>query len=81
MLQEEEYEMEMNSVLNMLSLLSLVYEIPEERCREGFGCVHLELSREIWAGDIYLLVISIKMGIKPSMGVDATCLRLVCSMR
>lgn len=39
--------MEMNSVLNMLTLLSLVYEIPEERCREGFGYVHLELSRDL----------------------------------
>ena len=73
--------MEMNSVLNMLSLLSLVYEIPEERCREGFGYVHLELRIEIWAGDTYLLVISIKMGIKPSKGVDENCLRLVCSVR
>lgn len=37
-----------------------------------FGYIHLELSREIWAGDTYLVVINLKMGIKPSMGVDGT---------
>ena len=57
----------MNSVLNMLSL---VCEIPEKRCLKEFGYVHLELSKEIWAGDTYLVVINLKMGIKPSMGVD-----------
>lgn len=41
-LQEEPYE-EMNSVLNMSSLLSLVCEIPKRRCREGFGYTRLEL--------------------------------------
>lgn len=80
-LQVEEWEKETNSVLNMLSLLSLVWEIPKKRCREGFGYIHLELSGEIWAGDTYLVVINIKMGIKPSMGVDENCLRLVCSAR
>ena len=27
-------------------------------------------TRQIWAGDTYFVVINIKMGIKPSLGVD-----------
>lgn len=60
-LQEEEYE-----EMNMLHLMSLGCEIPRKRV----GYIYLELSKKIWAGDTYLVVINIKMGIKPSRGVD-----------
>lgn len=56
-LQEEQHE-EMNSVLNMSSLLSWVCAIPKERCREGFGCAHLELSGARSGLEIHILLSS-----------------------